>query len=87
MASSAEPMVFPAGSGKCNNVPSKPPDGDSVPTSKPSFKDKVIGSKSSDREKVRQNLLAENLKRVELEGENRLRPHSSFDDKLFHDLC
>jgi hypothetical protein len=80
-------FVFSA-HGESHRQPSeKPPDPQNPPSSKLSFRDKLLGSSQNIPSREKEDMIAKKLVRIELEDGNRLLPKVYIEPKVFEDLC
>jgi hypothetical protein len=80
-------FVFSA-HGESHRQPSeKPPDPQNPPSSKLSFRDKLLGSSQNIPSREKEDMIAKKLVRIELEDGNRLLPRVYIEPKVFEDLC
>jgi hypothetical protein len=80
-------FVFSA-HGESHRQPSeKPPDAQKPPSSKLSFRDKLLGSSQNIPSREKEDMIAKKLVRIELEDDNCLLPKVYIEPKVFEDFC
>jgi len=80
-------FVFSAHDDTNMKQPNKPPDPNTSSYQEPSFRDKLLESTQEIPIRDKEDMIAKNLVRIELEDGNRLLPKIHLDPKVFQDLC
>jgi hypothetical protein len=80
-------FVFSAHGDTNMKQPNKPPDPNTPPPQKPSFRDKLLESTQETLIREKEDMIEKKLVRIELEDGNRLLPKIHLDPKVFQKLC